>query len=101
MLRWGCFTCFGYGRVRAPGKCSEVLAASPSTITQPISLDVFYGPSAQASMAHSEESLVASVEPEPIGTLAGCLVPALPARCSMKKDVVKGVHKKGQRLRTT
>ena len=34
-------------------------------------------------MECSEEILVACVEPEPIGTLVGCLVPALPARWSM------------------
>ena len=33
-------------------------------------------------MECSEEILVACLEPEPIGTLVGCLVPALPARWS-------------------
>ena len=40
-------------------------------------------------MECSEEILVASLEPEPIGTLVGCLVPALPARWSMNKEVAK------------
>ena len=34
-------------------------------------------------MERSEEPLVASVELEPIGTLVGCLMRALPARWSM------------------
>ena len=42
-------------------------------------------------MERSEEILVASVEPEPIGTLVGCLVPVLPPRWSMNKDVAKVV----------
>ena len=42
-------------------------------------------------MEHSEDILVAYVEPEPIETLVGCLVPALPARWSMNKDVAKVV----------
>ena len=40
-------------------------------------------------MERSEEILVASVEPEPIESLVGCLVLALPARCSMNKDFAK------------
>ena len=42
-------------------------------------------------MERSEEILVASVEPELIGTLVGCLVSALPPRWSMNKDVAKVV----------
>ena len=40
-------------------------------------------------MERSEEILVASVEPDPIGFLVGCLMPALPARWSMNKDAPK------------
>ena len=40
-------------------------------------------------MERSKEILVAFVEPEPIGSLVGCLVTALRARWSMSKDVAK------------
>ena len=42
-------------------------------------------------MERPEGILVASVEPKPIATLVGCLVPALPARWSMNIDVAKVV----------
>ena len=85
MLRWGRFPHFRYGWVRPPENRSEFLAASSSPKTQPISLGTFYGFSSQGSLGRSEEILVACVEPEPIGILVGCLVPALPARWSMNK----------------
>ena len=63
MLRWGRFPHFRYGWVRPLEKRSEVLAASSSPKTQPISLGMFYGPSSRGSMERREEILVAFVEP--------------------------------------
>ena len=83
MLRRRHFPHFRYGWAQPPENRSEVAAASSSPKTQPISLGVFQGLSSRGSMERSEEILVASVELEAIGTLVGCLVPALPARWSM------------------
>ena len=83
MLQWGRFPRLRYGWAQPTENRLEVSAATSSPKTQPISLGMFQGPSSRGSTERSEEILVASLELEPIRTLFGFLVPALPARWSM------------------